>query len=270
MIIIKIESTSSLGVVEHSYRKDCLGLRRHAWSALADGLLPHLLSTGNYAGVCTQYEGGGGGGGVATGKAYFPWRSIPGGGPSNPGRRLLCRGLRVKGGRIGPRGSRDLVDGMLLGYLAQIMSVLGDEHELLDDLPAIIVFCVGVNGFCVSAFCSPPVHIYTLTFKELMPEEFRTHAKRQFASPQELNYSTNSCLSSIADAERCIKQRFVLVVDATREREEEEIRCSMEREGRRNTAACFYRCQTGESKRVSEVESEKVKTARVARPGLNQ
>ncbi|RZS28049.1 hypothetical protein BHM03_00061596 [Ensete ventricosum] len=229
MIIIKIESTSSLGVVEHSYRKDCLGLRRHAWSALADGLLPHLLSTGNYAGVCTQYEGGGGGGGVATGKAYFPRRSIPGGGPSNPGRRLLCRGLSVKGRRIGPRGSRDLVDGMLLGYLAQI-----------------------------------------ITFKELMPEEFRTHAKRQFASPQELNYSTNACLSSIADAERCIKQRFVLVVDATREEEEEEIRCSMEREGRRNTAACFYRCQTGESKRVSEVESEKVKTARVARPGLNQ
>ncbi|RWV78004.1 hypothetical protein GW17_00061096 [Ensete ventricosum] len=108
----------------------------------------------------------------------------------------------------------------------------------------------------------------TLTFKELMPEEFRTHAKRQLTSPQELNYSTNSCLSSVADAERCIKQRFVLVVDATRE--EEEIRCSMEREGRRNTAACFYRCQTGESKRVSEVESEKVKTARVARPGLNQ
>ncbi|RRT41761.1 hypothetical protein B296_00042740 [Ensete ventricosum] len=204
MIIIKIESTSSLGVVEHSYRKDCLGLRRHAWSALADGLLPHLLSTGNYAGVCTQYVGGGGGGGVATGKAYFPRRSIPGGGPSNPGRRLLCRGLSVKGRRIGPRGSRDLVDGMLLGYLAQIMSVLGDEHELLDDLPVIIVFCVGVNSFC-------------------------------------------------------------------REREEEEeIRCSMEREGRRNTAACFYRCQTGESKRVSEVESEKVKTARVARPGLNQ
>ena len=33
---------------------------------------------------------------------------------SNPGRRLLCRGLsrhRVKGRGIGPRGSRDLVDG---------------------------------------------------------------------------------------------------------------------------------------------------------------
>lgn len=46
----------------------------------ADDLLPHLLSTGNYAGVCTQYVGHGGGGG--TGKVCFPWRPIPGGGPS--------------------------------------------------------------------------------------------------------------------------------------------------------------------------------------------